>query len=464
MDHLARLIRNCLIFALGWFSASAFAYTYAISSHTVSGSGPGVLSAAGSWSNAYNALSKVACYNSSNQPIAFWRIDLGAINYSARTIAITVVRAYSSGVPHSCGESSIPDNVPFTFTGTNSCINDDKLVDPAACNSPVQCPSGQTRDSASNTCLCDSGFNPGGQMVTGDVYTACYSGCTLLLTKGWYDSKLNKTWGYGWTQTGSKCSVSDNPVLGNSDADSQAASKCGVGLCPGTVNGQSVCVACSAPKETTTTKDSSQEVNTPSSGASSASTSTTSGTSSTKCDGDKCTTTTTTTTVNPDGSKSDKTTTKEEPKQDFCTDNPKSSICSQGTWGGSCGSFSCDGDAVQCAQAKGSWELACSLKVEQTDATVQAGNAAISRTDEAVIKSQLAGASVAFDLASRLDSTALFGTPGACPADATVSLSTGPVTLPFSRMCGQLNLIGVAMMGLAYLIAAFIVFRPSKGA
>lgn len=319
-------------------------------------------------------------------------------------------------------------------------------------------------DPDTGVCSCDSGKSVGGQMITGDGYKGCKGGCSVLLQSGWYDKASNTTWGYNWTQTGSACTASDVPVLNPTDPKVTDAQKCPVGQCPGTLNGQSVCVACSAPKEAGTTKDTTKEVNTPASGASSASSSSSSGSSSTKCVGDTCTTTTTTTTVNPDGSKSDKTTTKEQPKQDFCTDNPKSSICSSGTWGGTCGSFSCDGDAVQCAQAKGAWELACSLKVESTDTTVQAGTAAMAKTDESSIKAQLAGANTALDLASRLDSTSLFGTPGACPSDVTLTTGIGALVLPFSSLCPQLNLIGVAMMGLAYLIAAFVVFRPSKGA
>lgn len=279
--------------------------------------------------------------------------------------------AYYSASNLGCGTGATNNS------GTCTCNSGYQQVG-SACQPPIQCPSGQTRDPDTNTCGCDSGYLAGGQMVTGDVETGCFGGCTIRLRTGWYDKTSNKTWGYDWLQNGNKCTASDVPVIASSDPAAQAASKCAVGQCPGTVNGQAVCVACTTQttKQTDGTKTNSTEVSTSASGATSSQSTTSSSSSSTKCADGSCTTTTTTTTTNPDGSKKDTTSAKTEPKTDFCESNPKSTLCTSGTWGGTCGSFSCDGDAVTCAIAQASWKSACAIDIDASDTKVQSGNAA----------------------------------------------------------------------------------------
>ena len=321
------------------------------------------------------------------------------------------------------------------------------------------------------TCGASTQCPPSGDVVapSGTVYEAgngltsvvCLAGCEASAFMAAKQDGKNYVWG-PIVSAGRACSGSSAPAAAPADPT------CPVGKCPGTINGQSICVPCSETKQDT--KASSSE--TAASAASGAApgpgqTTTQSGSSSTTCAGDTCTTTGQQTVQNPDGSSETKTTTTTQSKGDYCKENPKAGACvgSESTWGGTCQAFTCDGDAVQCAQARGAWELACQLKTEATDPTVQAGTDAISQTGEASIKDQLGmNTSQVFDLASRLDSTSLFGTPGACPSDTVLPLGIGSVTLPFASMCPQLNLVGVAMMGLAYLIAAFIVFRPGKGA
>jgi len=84
-------------------------------------------------------------------------------------------------------------------------------------------------------------------------------------------------------------------------------------------------------------------------------------TTSTICTNGSCTTTTNTTT-NVNGTPSTKTQTKTESQADFCKENPRAPQCAEaGKFGGQCGSFTCTGDAVQCAQAKAASDLACSV-------------------------------------------------------------------------------------------------------
>lgn len=319
-------------------------------------------------------------------------------------------------------------------------------TDPA-CTAPVTCPEGQSPDPDTGACSCDSGKSVGGQMITGDGYKGCKGGCSVLLQSGWYDKTANTTWGYNWTQTGSACTASDVPVLSPTDPKVTDAQKCPVGQCPGTVNGQSVCVACAAPKEAGTTKDTTKEVSTPASGASSVSSSSSSGTSTTKCVGDQCTTTTTTTTVNPDGSKSDKTSTKDQPKSDFCADNPTSSICKEGNWGGTCASgFTCDGDAVQCAQAKAAYELKCAL-TEKDDDSIGKYN---------TLKSEgLAGLSIP-GVNIEPPAVEAFGT---CPLnDFNFDLGFGPIAFQLSQVCPYLEVIHRVVSSFGVLFWIMIVF------
>ncbi|MEK6668179.1 MAG: virulence factor TspB C-terminal domain-related protein [Pseudomonadota bacterium] len=201
-------------------------------------------------------------------------------------------------------------------------------------------------------------------------------------------------------------------------------------------------------------------MNTPASGASSATSSSSSGSSTTKCEGDKCTTTTTTTTTNPDGSKTDKTSTKEQPKSDFCTDNPRSAICKEGgTWGGSCGAFSCDGDAVTCAIAQASWRSACALDIEPTDSKVQAGNTALSGGDRPAGHPGNNPSSSLFT--ANLDQTNPYGST--CPGDIPLNVMGNVVSIPLSSACDTFRLMGQVAVAFTLLAAAFVIFGGVKG-
>lgn len=277
MAYFSRVI---FIFFFVHASSAFSAVTYTVSWASFTASGSSVNAAASIVAQQYTNAKYPICVSAQGQTLS---------TDSARVLSVsglTVVFERYVTPTDSC-------NTPLrqsTVTASQSGVVD-----------PVQCPTGQTRDSATNTCLCDYDRQVGTQFVSGDTNAACLGTCTIYLVSGWYDKTANITWGKSWIQNGASCSASDKPVVGSSDPYPQAASKCDAGTCPGTVNGQSVCVACSSSRENTKTKDSSTEVSTPASGASSATSSTSSGSSTTKCEGDKCTTITTTTTTNPDG-------------------------------------------------------------------------------------------------------------------------------------------------------------------
>lgn len=434
MDRFARLIVGLLCWCplLGWSASCPSSYWAAAQHGSVS-----------SWSGPLSSNDLAARTAACKALNTAWQATSQFT--TANGFYVSQCGYWQSGTWNLVGGTSVQVSVAKWFLAPSGQW---QQTDPGTC---TECPSAGTQVAPSGTV-----FEAG----TGLGTALCLSGCGASAFMAAKQDGKNYVWG-PVVSTGQAC------LSGSAPSTSTPATQCPVGQCPGTLNGNQICVPCSETKQET----SSTSAETTASAASGASpgagqTTSTSGTSSTTCSGANCTTTTTQTTVNPDGSSDTKTTTTTQPKSDYCTENPKAGACvgSESSWGGTCQAFTCDGDAVQCAQARGAWELACQLKTEATDPTVQAGTDAIARTGEAAIKDQLGmHTSQVFDLASRLDSTSLFGTPGACPSDTVLPLGIGSVTLPFASMCPQLNLVGIAMMGLAYLIAAFIVFRPGKG-
>lgn len=449
MDRLARLI-VWLAFCCPFCASAAVTYTvtqFGNGSTTFTGSGGTVQAAADAWAANLNSANWARCRDTYGNVLAKYTVVVTGV--SGTTVSYTLS---APAVPNASGCAAYSSSGTTTAVQSGTCPDGESQDGSGACHKV--CPTSGTQLAGMGTV-----FEAGNGLTS----TVCLAGCEASAFMAARQDGKNYVWG-PISATGKACTQGPAGL----PSTSQASPQCGVGQCPGTLNGQTICVPCSESKQDT--KASSSE--TAASAASGAApgpgqTTTQSGSSSTTCAGDTCTTTGQQTVQNPDGSTETKTTTTTQSKGDYCKENPKAGACvgSESTWGGTCQAFTCDGDAVQCAQARGAWELACQLKTEATDPAVQAGTDAIAQTGEASIKDQLGmNTSQVFDLASRLDSTSLFGTPGACPSDTVLPLGIGSVTLPFASMCSQLNLVGVAMMGLAYLIAAFIVFRPGKGA
>jgi hypothetical protein len=141
----------------------------------------------------------------------------------------------------------------------------------------------------------------------------------------------------------------------------------------------------------------------------------------------------------------------------FCEKNPKSAQCKGDTdssFGGSCSAgFTCSGDAAQCAAAKGVHETKCnveSLKTEPTNATVQAGNAALTAGDPSDHpKNNKATKDI-----GTFDQTNPFG--NSCPADQSFTIYKGAsMVIPWSSACGSLIIMGNLLVGFTMLISAF---------
>ena len=157
----------------------------------------------------------------------------------------------------------------------------------------------------------------------------------------------------------------------------------------------------------------------------------------TTCKDGKCTTT------NPDGS------TDEKPEKEFCKENPDAPQCKKSNWGGSCGSFTCDGDAIQCAIAREQHQRNCKLFDEKT--SHPAYQAAVDGTDEQSAD-KLKAKAEQISVAANLDQSG-FGWAKGCPADPEIALGfvQQSFTIPFSRICGPLEALSLAGVGITLL-------------
>lgn len=243
---------------------------------------------------------------------------------------------------------------------------------------------------------------------------------------------------------------------------------CPTGQCRGSVNGTSVCMPCASQTSTPTTTTTQNG-----SGTTTGTTST-----STTCTGSTCTTTTQT----RDGSGTlTGTTTTTTTYGQHCAANPGAPQCNGGSgtgtggngngdgegegegssFGGSCAAgFSCEGDAVQCAIARDQHIRACQFYDTTTDLSTLGANAVAAAASQPAGHPGLTPETVDLSLSDRINQSPLFGGT-TCPSDVTATMLGQTVTLPFSDLCGYLNLMGTAGVLAALLAAAMIVFRTN---
>lgn len=129
----------------------------------------------------------------------------------------------------------------------------------------------------------------------------------------------------------------------------------------GTVNGVGKCLTPPSGGDPVVTQTTSKKTTTP--------TSTTDEVTVTSCSGGNCSTSTTTTTTSggsgangtgAGSSSSTSTKTGDGSKAGFCAENPNLSICKSGSFSGTCDAEpACDGDVVQCVQAKEVFKVRC---------------------------------------------------------------------------------------------------------
>lgn len=433
MDIVSRLILSLLLLAALPLRAQV---TYSITALTFTGTGTTVSAAAASVAQQYTNAKYPICVQN-GQTLA---TDQARVK-SVSGLVVVFERYGPAGTP------CVVANRETTATATQS--------------GQVSCPSNQEVGD-SGSCECKAIRNAGSFMVTGDHYDGCNQGCSMVLSSGWYDKTANTTWGT-WNQTGSSCTAGTPSVLTSNDPKVEAAKQCAAGTCPGTVNGQSVCVPCDKTKQTTTASKSESASETPSGASSPASSGSSSEEESeqTECKDGQCTTNKKTVGVGADGKKTEKNEKTVQPQSKYCEANPKASVCkgTQSSWGGSCGSFSCDGDAVTCAIAQASWKSACAIDIDETDPKVTAGNAAMSGGDRPGDHPGNTPEQNAFT--ANIDQSNPFGSE--CPADIPLDVMGQSVSIPLSHACDSLKFMGQVAVAFAMCAAAFIVFGGIKG-
>jgi hypothetical protein len=142
--------------------------------------------------------------------------------------------------------------------------------------------------------------------------------------------------------------------------------------------------------------------------------------------------------------------------QRFCEQNPEVTICKRSTWGGACGAFACDGDAVQCAIAREMHQRNCQL-FETTSTLSDLGNAVAAGNDpQASQNPALEANRETRSLTGSLSQDTFLAPGGLSDQQFTVSpLLT--VTLPWSQLNYYLSLMGSIVVAFAMLFAARIV-------
>lgn len=330
--------------------------------------------------------------------IGYWYLQYApAGQWPTPEAACAAVAAY--GYPEAHAVYYSPTQYPCKNTANTVTYN-------TAYFNPGSCPTGWTADTTLQKCKRVSGYTcPAGQN-----WTLTGSNCTrpdcpatgTVISSGWYDLGTNPDTNAGWSQIGLVCNngcsamfhgyipggsaiiggvthyyaegeyrasqpeyascTSGNPVP--STTGGLPNSTCGANQDAGYVNNKFVCVdrssgqpvdTTTAPAPTTSTTQQSPPVTNPDN-------SITTTTTTTNTDNS---TTTITTTVYPDGSKTTTQTNTPAPNTDptaaFCEENPDSPLCAKSSFGGACGAFTCDGDAIQCAMAREQHNRNCSL-------------------------------------------------------------------------------------------------------
>lgn len=327
---------------------------------------------------------------------------------------------------------------------------------------PPSCPANST--AVGSSCTCNSGYAPnlGGdacesytcsagsvyqgveafKVTSGQVSGQCVEGCLVsgsMASQGadgqwWLSGPFVQSTTICEGAGGSGSSLPDQ-------ASTPVPSPCAAGTCPGTVNGQQVCAACSQQ----TAPGPSSSASGPAGSSSSTSVTTCSGTGS-------CTTTTTTT--NSSGTTVTNSTSSGG-LGGFCAENPGSAICQSASWGGACaGGFSCNGDAVQCAMAREQHRRNCQLFETPTPESVQ-GEALIAEGAASGVRYSQSEV----DIGARFTAAEVNPFSNACPPD--LPLGVGDLVVPLSNYCGTLEMLGRILVALTWISAA--AWLVSKG-
>lgn len=141
----------------------------------------------------------------------------------------------------------------------------------------------------------------------------------------------------------------------------------------------------------------------------------------------------------------------------FCKENPESPICKKSNFGGSCAaSFTCEGDAIQCAIAKEQHVRACKLFDDKSpESDLYEAEKAKDRNRD--VTKDLPG-NEEIDVSTRLSRANVLGA-SSCIGDLSVTVWRAQVTLPLSRICAALAQLGWILVAVSSIAAARIVTK-----
>lgn len=280
---------------------------------------------------------------------------------------------------------------------------------------------------------------PGQQAIGGSACGA--SGCTMTMGSPLIKAKNQAG---AWitegeaTFTGATCDASAP------SAPAAAEDPCPDGQ-PGQVNGQDVCIPYSPTDEVVRDTGSSTET------TEGGNTTQTTTSTSTTCTGGSCNTTTTTTTVVNGGTPTTTTEETTEPRDEYCTKNPRAPQCRESSFGGSCGAgFTCEGDAVQCATARELHNISCGLQATSDEAALYEASADPAGGPADIPSESVSVGPGIFDASNALG-------VASCVADLAITVAGTAITLPLSDICPYLEYLRLMLLAVAWLMAFRIV-------
>jgi hypothetical protein len=448
MDHLARLIVFALLLVLGDAASAAYVrvatQTYADGGGSITGATAGEFCQAravyGYGSGATGTAENVR-EHTTGQMITDCRVTGGALGSNQTVLGTAGTGRCSAG-------SFLPGGGGGCYNTVSSCPSGQAPNGLGVCTS--QCPSAGSQSGSSGDAWGSTGA------AGGNGLAICVNGC-LANSSGNGSSDGGQTWTH-WgplTYTGQTCSGAPG---GSGPEANPRPSPPPPGYCPGEVNGQPVTVPC--------TQGTSRGPSTNTSGSSSdGGTSTGTTTQQTSCSNGRCTTTTTTTTTTSGGAggaggTSTTSTSTEQGESEYCAANPGDRVnCSEedgeSSFGGSCASsFTCDGDAVQCAIARDQHIRHCQM-FDTPNPLSEKGAPAMN--DQSRPADHPANNGETVNLGGGFDQTNLIA--GSCPPNVSVSMMGHAVSLPISDVCAPATWLGNFLVALTALACLGIVFK-----
>ena len=390
----------------------------------------------GSPADACSGMAPNSCFSSNTVVFEFgYQKCYGYVTSScAAAFGVSAGALYSRGVNAVQTGYSCPSNQGWTLSGQN-------------CTRP-DCAVGQTRNQAGQCvtdcaalksktyygCVQSPWLYPGGGYPSLSSNSGCQAKAASIQAGYKFTDTNAEAWCGEWKYSGEPSTT--EPASVSPQQEINVPSSCPPGQARGEVNGASVCVGVSQPAaasqdKTVVAPDGSKVV-----------------TSTTNYYNPVTNTTTTTTTITsyaPDGSQTGQTTDEATTEGD----DPTRPGSSHG--GTACGDNApaCKGDAIQCAQAEILWLMRCEKAPTYQAYEDSLDPARIQQDTDALDKGE-------HDLSAALAVTDRFA--GGCIADQVVALPHGQqMTIPFSRLCPYLDVMGNVLMIIASIISIRIV-------